>query len=124
MRYLVLLYGDEAAGGSPAELAAEWAVYEAEMAVSGRLVTWAGLERTASGKRLRLEEGAASVRDGPFAETKEQLGGFYLLDCADMEEALACAARMPCAGVGYVEVRPLLSGLGQEAGVAEVRHAG
>jgi hypothetical protein len=52
--------------------------------------------------------------DGPFAETKEQLGGYYILDCADMEDAGGCASRMPCAGVGSVAVRPLLRCLATE----------
>ena len=114
MQYMILLYGDETAGGSPTEMseemAGEWVRFEAEMQASGRLVTWRALEPTASTRRLRITGEEAVITDGPFAETKEQLGGFYLLDCASAEEAMDCARRMPCASVGSVEVRPVFGG--------------
>jgi hypothetical protein len=60
-----------------------------------------------TGKTVRVRNGKASITDGPFAETKEQLGGFYLIEAGDMEEALQLAAKIPPARVGSIEVRPI-----------------
>ncbi len=67
------------------------------------------LQPVAAGKTMRVREGAPMVTDGPFAETKEQLGGYYLLDCPDMASALAWAEKIPTAKTGYVEVRPIMT---------------
>jgi hypothetical protein len=74
---------------------------------AGRLVAAEALQPSAAAKTLRIRQGAVRVVDGPFAETKELLAGFYLLDAKDMDEALALAARIPPAREGSIEVRPV-----------------
>lgn len=68
----------------------------------------AGLRTTAAATTVRTRGGQQSLHDGPFAETREQLGGFYLIEAADLDSAIAIARRLPLAGDGAVEVRPLL----------------
>jgi len=74
---------------------------------AGKLVAAEALQPIATAKTLRIRQGAVRVVDGPFAETKELLAGFYLLDAKDMDEALALAAKIPPAREGSVEVRPV-----------------
>jgi hypothetical protein len=74
---------------------------------AGKLVAAEALQPIATAKTLRIRQGAVRVVDGPFAETKELLAGFYLLDAKDMDEALTLAARIPPAREGSVEVRPV-----------------
>ena len=66
------------------------------------------LEPTATATTVRVRGGKTESTDGPFAETKEQLGGYYILDCKDLDEAIAYAARIPTAAFGSVEVRPIM----------------
>jgi len=114
MRYLILLYGDEAAERalSPDE---RRTIMEEHMALSRRLleagaiVENAPLQAPSSTKVLRRRAGRPIVTDGPFAETKEQLGGFYLLECKDVDEALAWAEQVPESPGLVVEVRPVAS---------------
>jgi hypothetical protein len=114
MRYLILLYGDEAAERalSPDE---RRAIMEEHMAFSGRLeesgslVDGAPLQAPSTAKVLRRRNGRPIVTDGPFAETKEQLGGYYLLECGDVDEALAWAQQVPASPGLVVEVRPVAS---------------
>jgi hypothetical protein len=75
-----------------------------------------GLEPTSSATTVRVRDGERVLSDGPFAETKEQLGGFYLLDCASLDEAIDWAAKIPGASTGSVEVRPVMNyeGAGSE----------
>ena len=114
MRFLLTIYDDErswsAAGDEAATkelIDAYWAL-DAEAREKGVYVESAGLHPTATAKTLRVRDGEESVTDGPFAETKEQLGGFYLLECGSMEEALAWAAKVPAARTGSVEVRQVM----------------
>ena len=74
---------------------------------SGHLVTSAGLAPVEAAKQVTVREGATVATDGPFAEVKEHLAGFYLVDCADMDEAIGIAARVPDAEFNYVQVRPV-----------------
>jgi hypothetical protein len=112
MRYLLLLYGDATA---EAALVPEdrRAIVEAHMAFSGRLaaagalVEGAPVAPSAEARVLRAGENGPVVTDGPFAETKEQLGGFYLLECADAGAALAWARQVPRSPGLVVELRPL-----------------
>jgi hypothetical protein len=113
MRYMFLIYNSEAArgGASVAELdscnRAHLAVIE-EAAKRGVLAGASPLEPTGSAKTVRLQEGKPLVTDGPFAETKEQLGGYYILECENFEQAIAWAAKIPTVrGLGCVEIRPL-----------------
>jgi hypothetical protein len=111
-KYAILIYGDEAAaaGLSPEkqkELMDGWWGFEAELEKQpGVRLAGEALQPTASATSVRLENGKPLTTDGPFAETKEQLGGFYLLDVKDLDEALDWARKMPMEG-GAVEVRPV-----------------
>ena len=113
MQYLFLIYEAEAPGGAgpdPAEMAAELPLYAAfTRDARGRKLYLAGeaLQPTATATSVRVRDGATMVTDGPFAETKEALGGFYLLDCRDIDEAIEMAARIPTARRGTIEIRPI-----------------
>jgi hypothetical protein len=114
MKYLCLLYVSEAtapAPGSPAfaELVAANVDLTREMRAAGVLVDSAPLQPVSAATTLRVREGETLLTDGPYAELKEQLGGYYLLDCAELDEALAWAAKIPAARNGTVEVRPLIA---------------
>ena len=114
MRYLILLYGDEAAERalSPGERRAimeEHLEFSRRLTESGALVGGDPLQAPSSAKVLRRRNGRPVVTDGPFAETKEQLGGFYLLECAADDEALAWAEQVPESPGLVVEVRPVVS---------------
>lgn len=67
-----------------------------------------GLKPTSTAATIRVRNGKAETMDGPFAETKEQLDGFYLLDCANLDDAIKCAAMIPTAQYGCVEIRPVM----------------
>jgi hypothetical protein len=82
--------------------------YTAELVKGGAMRGGEELQPTAMATTVRVQDGETVVTDGPFAETKEQLGGFYLIDCADMDEAIAWAAKVPTARYGPIEVRPVL----------------
>jgi hypothetical protein len=112
MKFMLLLYGDESQweGMSAEEAAADmgrWEEFTNELVAAGAMVSGEALEPTKTAKVLRVERGERVVTDGPFAETKEQLGGFYVVDCASMEEALEWAAKLPSADKGATEVRPV-----------------
>jgi hypothetical protein len=114
MRYLLLLYGDESqwANASPEEIQNDMNAYEAfgrEVTESGAFVAGEGLEATNAATTVRIRDGETSLTDGPFAETREQLGGFYLLECKDLDEAVKWASKIPSAFNGSVEVRPVMN---------------
>ena len=111
MKYALLIYEDEAAYGSKDKglmTAAHMAFgREAGTAITGG----AGLKGSAVATTIRAANGARTVHDGPFAETKEQLGGFYLVDAPDLDAAIEIAKKVPLVeGRGAVEIRPLLGG--------------
>jgi hypothetical protein len=113
MEYMILIYRDESfeapAPGTPEfdEMMAPWLAYNQELIDGGRWIAGANLTPTATATTVRKSlDGPSSVTDGPFAETKEQLGGFYLVNAADLDEALELAGRLPV-GVGSIEVRPV-----------------
>ena len=114
MKYLLLLYGDETrwAKMTPEESAADmerWGAFYEELAGSGAFLAGEGLDATTSATTVRVQGGEVVHTDGPFAETREQLGGFYLLECPDLDAALGWAARVPDLGEGgCVEVRPVM----------------
>ena len=113
MKYLLTLYRDESrlADMTPEDQQQNmqrWDAYTREAGQAGVHLGGEGLQPSAAATTVRIEEsGDHIVSDGPFAETKEQLGGFYLLDCKDLDEALAWAKRIPMPG-GSVEVRPVM----------------
>lgn len=112
MRYALLIYGDES--GIPdavtPEIQAPWRALNAEMDAAGvtLLQNGAQLERTPTATSVRVRDGEVLKTAGPFAETSEQLGGFYLVECETLDEALAWAAKIPAAKGGTVEVRALV----------------
>ena len=113
MRFLLTIYGDESryADVTPEEmqqLVGEYFALDDAARAAGVYVDSNGLYPTEAATTVRVRDGEQFLTDGPFAETKEQLGGYYLLDCADMDEALEWAARIPGARTGSVEVRAVM----------------
>jgi hypothetical protein len=113
MRFLLLIYDDETGAGdaTPEQFAAMLAEYEAyDRAVqeAGVFVSGEGLQPTGTARTVRRRDGVPLHTDGPFAETREQLGGYYLLDCADFDAAMRWAERIPVPASGGVEVRPVI----------------
>jgi hypothetical protein len=113
MKYLLALFGDETrfADATPeqrAQIMQAWDAYTRDAIDAGVHLGGEGLQPSATATTVRIQESAEPiVSDGPFAETKEQLGGYYLLECKDLDEALAWAKRIPMPG-GTVEVRPVI----------------
>ena len=113
MKYLLALIGDESRWGerSPEETQESmkaWDAYTNEVIEAGVHVGGEGLQPSATATTVKIQEGGDPiVSDGPFAETKEQLGGYYLLDCKDLDNALEWAKKIPMPG-GTVEVRPVM----------------
>ncbi|HEX7374231.1 MAG TPA: YciI family protein [Steroidobacteraceae bacterium] len=105
MKYLCLVYGEEQ------KIAAmddhDCLAFDSDLRASGRCVASEALESVATATTVRVRQGRLSVSDGPFAETKEQLAGFYLVEARDLNEAIQLAAKIPPASVGCVEVRPI-----------------
>jgi hypothetical protein len=111
MKYMFLLYNSPLHEQSAEELRATFAAYEAakaEMAEAGVLVDCAPLQPVSASTTVRVRDGRTLLTDGPAAEIKEHFGGFTLIECADLDEALKWAARIPTAWDGRVEVRPLV----------------
>ena len=114
MQYMILIYGDEKNfammsdnAEAKADMYAAFMRYGADMQAAGVLRGGAELKPTHSATTVRVRNGKTLTTDGPFAETKEQLGGFYLIEAKDLDEALAWAERLPAARYGIVEVRPI-----------------
>ena len=113
MKYALTIYGDEAQreNATPEQMQEVSQAYGAvtqEMQGKGVLVAGEGLYPTPTATTLRVREGDRQVTDGPFAETKEQLGGYYVLDVKDLDEAIEWAAKIPGAQLGSVEIRPVM----------------
>jgi hypothetical protein len=111
MRYLLLIYGTETnEESSPDEMAAVMQAYNAftdHAKGTGAYLGGEALEPTETATTVRVRDGQTLTTDGPFAETKEALGGYYLVDAKDLDEAIDLAARIPGARNGSVEVRPI-----------------
>ena len=111
MRFLLLLYGDEAAelaltADERRAIVERHQAFSSELAAAGKLL---GGDALTSGSSAAVIRRGGSVTDGPFAETKEQLGGYYVVECADRDEAIAVARHVPESPGSLVEVRPLAS---------------
>ena len=112
MRYLMMICADEKKvqalnetdGGA---ILAEYGAFMEEMGKRGVLQGGERLQPTATAATVQVRNGSVLTSDGPFAETKEQLGGFFLVDCKDRDEALEIAAKIPGARLGTIEVRPI-----------------
>jgi hypothetical protein len=112
MKYLLLIYANEAGmqAATKAEtdqMHAAYGAYTEAMQKAGVIVGGERLRPTTSASTVRIAGGKTQVLDGPYAETKEQLGGYYMIDVPDLDAALSSAARCPGAGRGAVEVRPI-----------------
>lgn len=113
MRYMLLIYGNESADAqqTPAQMEAEMQAYYAfteEVGAAGVLRAGEALLETAKAKTVRVREGKITTTDGPFAETKEQLGGFYIVECDHLDDAIQWAAKIPHAAKASIEIRPIL----------------
>jgi hypothetical protein len=110
MKYICLIYVPADRQDEPekdAALASEFAAFTNSMTERGLRVSSGRLGDTELATTVRLRDGRRLISDGPFAEGKEVLGGFYILECADLDEALSCASMIPIATYGTVEVRPI-----------------
>ena len=113
MQYLLLIYNAESEWDAMSEAEAgkmqqEFGAFTQDIIASGNYKGGNRLHPTSKATTVRVENGKTLVTDGPFAETKEQLGGYYLIEAADLDEATALAARIPSARTGPVEVRPIV----------------
>ncbi|HUE99844.1 MAG TPA: YciI family protein [Anaerolineales bacterium] len=111
MKYMLLMYGNESeAPKTPEEhqaVAQAWYGFGEEAKAAGVLISNNGLDPIAHATTVRVRDSKTLITDGPFAETHEQLGGYYLLDCKDLDEALRWAEKIPTAKYGSIELRPL-----------------
>ena len=113
MKYMAIIFNDESqyADATPEEIGAVFAAHGEFGEAAGKAGVFAGgdgLQPSATATTVRVRDGERLLTDGPYAETKEQLGGFYMLECKDLDEALAWAARIPEAKTGTIEVRPVM----------------
>jgi hypothetical protein len=113
MQYMLLIYDDESQWDTWSEedskaFMADYFTYTDELRSAGALVAGEALQPTATAKTVHVRDDQRFVTDGPFAETKEQLGGFYLIDVESEDEALDWAAKIPSSRYGRIEVRPLM----------------
>jgi hypothetical protein len=121
MKYMLTIFNDEAGmtEATPDQIKDTMAAYGAfgqAVEDAGVYVTGEGLQPTATATTVRVRDGERLLTDGPFAETKEQLGGFYLLECENLDEAIEWAAKIPGAQSGSVEVRPVMDYEAMQAG--------
>ena len=113
MKYLCLIYDDETKIGSMPQDTAdafmqEYFSFTDAIRQSGHYLGGHALQPVSTATTVRVRNGRTSTTDGPFAETKEQLGGFYLIEARDLNDAIQVAARIPSARLGCVEVRPIM----------------
>jgi hypothetical protein len=113
MRYLLTIYDDESTWNDvtpeqSAQVMAAYGAFGQAAQSAGVLLGGEGLQPTSTATTVRVRDGEALTTDGPFAETREQLGGYYLLDCKDLDEAIGWAAKIPGAQSGSIEVRPVM----------------
>jgi len=111
VRYLLLIYAREANEPPPDDVAASehqaYAAFTADVKARGLFEAGEALQPTSTATTVRIVDEQVVATDGPFMETKEALGGFYLIDAPDLDEAIATAARIPAARYGSIEVRPI-----------------
>ncbi len=113
MRYMLLIYGDEGAwaNATPEQQAAGmqvWEDYGKWLTDKGWMRGGEALHPTAQATTVRVRKGDTLTTDGPFAETKEQLGGYYEVECANLDQAIEAASRIPAAPTGSIEIRPIM----------------
>jgi hypothetical protein len=113
MQYLLLIYANETetkkfTAEEGGKLRAGYMAYTKDIKTSGHLLGGDALEPTSTATTVRVRDGKTLKTDGPFAETREQLGGYYLVEAKNLDEAVALAARIPSAQFGSIEVRPIM----------------
>jgi hypothetical protein len=113
MRYLLAIYGDEqgfseATEADTAAMVAAYDQFTKDIVDRGLFQAGEALQPTSTATTVRVRDGRTLTTDGPFAETKEQLGGYYVVDCKDLDEAIEVAAQIPGASSGSIEVRPVM----------------
>jgi hypothetical protein len=113
MEYLLLIYVNEAesrrrSDAEQGQMHREYVAFTEDLARSGKNKGGNALQQSAAANTVRVRNGKTTVMDGPFAETKEQLGGYYLVEAKDRDEAISIAARIPGAKLGSIEVRPVM----------------
>ncbi len=113
MKYLCLIYDEESKMGAMSKhesdaFMGEYHTFTEAIAQSGHLRAGEALEPVHTATTVRVRNGKLSTTDGPFAETKEQLGGFYLIEASDLNEAIQIAGRIPSVRTGSIEVRPIM----------------
>jgi hypothetical protein len=110
-QYMLLIYSPTDARPTPEQMEEEmprWFAYTQELQEAGAMVAGDALHPAQTATTVRVRDGETLISDGPFAETKEALGGYYLLDVPDLDAALAWAAKVPNVGYGSIEVRPVV----------------
>lgn len=113
MQYLLMIYRNEAELGkmdaaARKAMTAEYGAFTQSIIQSGHFKAGDGLQPTSTATTIRVRDGKTLTTDGPFAETREQLGGYYLIEARDLDTALSIAARIPGARTGSIEVRPIM----------------
>jgi hypothetical protein len=113
MRYLLLIYDDESVWASMTEqqtqeIMGQYFDYSEKVFGAGVAKAGDALQPTSAATTVRVRDGQTVTTDGPFAETKEQLGGYYLIDVPDLDAAIEWAAKIPSSGIGSIEVRPVM----------------
>jgi len=113
MKYMLLIYDEEQTWAKLSEaerkqIYAEYGQFSQQVKASGHYVTGAQLQPISAATSVRVRNGKRLLTDGPFAETREQLGGYYLVEAKNLDEALSLAERIPSARLGTIEVRPLV----------------
>ena len=124
MKYMLLMYADESIVSKYSQedfqavaamqpelsgLAKTWAEFAQEISASGALISNSGLAPVANATTVQVRKGKTLITDGPFAETHEQLGGYFLVECKDLDEAIGWAEKIPTAKYGSIEIRPVWS---------------
>ena len=112
MKYMLLIHEDEKAWRRLSEdernrIYADYRKLSEEIAASGHLIDGSELQPTSTATTVRVRNGKRMVTDGPFAETREQLGGYYLIEAANLDQAIEIAGKIPSARTGGIEIRPL-----------------
>ena len=113
MEYMLLIYNSEADGkkmsaAEQGQIYQEYMTFTENLSKSGKNKGGNALDGTSTATTVRVRNGKTAVTDGPFAETKEQLGGYYLVEAKDLDEAISIAAKIPGAKYGSIEVRPIM----------------
>ena len=111
MQYMMLIYVNEVQDAARSKeeqeaVFAEYTGFDEQVKAKGIALSAAALHPTTAATSVRVRDGKVLTMDGPFAETKEQLGGYYLLECEDLDEAIEWASKIPDARIGTIEIRP------------------